>query len=176
MIIFNRCDGITELASYKRNVKAVNPQAEIIFEDSEGEINEMLEEDLPYDLNAEVIELDTLEFGIWYLDMMDHPERYIGKTVQFVGMVYRPRKFPAGFFVPGRMAMTCCADDMAFLGFACQFDGAKDLPEKSWVRVTAEVKMEKFAGYRGEGPVLYSKKVVSTKEPKVPVIDFAGQP
>ncbi len=175
MIIFNRCDGITDLANYKRNVKAVNPQAEIIFEDSEGEINEMLEEDLPYDLNAEVIELDTLEFGIWYLDMMDHPERYIGKTIQFVGMVYRPKKFPAGFFVPGRMAMTCCADDMAFLGFACKFDGAKDLPEKSWVRVTAEVKMEKFAGYQGEGPVLYANKVVSTKEPKVPVIDFAGQ-
>ena len=175
MIIFNRCDGITDLANYKRNVKAVNPQAEIIFEDSEGEINEMLEEDLPYDLNAEVIELDTLEFGIWYLDMMDHPERYIGKTIQFVGMVYRPKKFPAGFFVPGRMAMTCCVDDMAFLGFACKFDGAKDLPEKSWVRVTAEVKMEKFAGYQGEGPVLYANKVVSTKEPKVPVIDFAGQ-
>ena len=56
-----------------------------------------------------------------------------------------------------------------------KFDGAKDLPEKSWVRVTAEVKMEKFAGYQGEGPVLYANKVVSTKEPKVPVIDFAGQ-
>lgn len=176
MIIFNRCDGLTsELANYKRNVKAVNPQAEIIFEDSEGEINATLEEDLPYDLNAEVIELDTLEFGIWYLDMMDNPDRYIGKTIQFVGMVYRPKKFPAGFFVPGRMAMTCCADDMAFLGYACQFDGAKDLPEKSWVRVTAEVKVERFEGYRGEGPVLYAKKVVSTKEPKVPVIDFAGQ-
>ena len=82
MIIFNRCDGLTsELANYKRNVKAVNPQAEIIFEDSEGEINATLEEDLPYDLNAEVIELDTLEFGIWYLDMMDNPDRYIGKTI-----------------------------------------------------------------------------------------------
>ena len=146
MIIFNRCDGITELSTYKRNVKAVNPQAEIIFEDSEGEINEMMEEELPYDLNAEVIELDNYGFGIWYLDMMDHPERYIGKTVQFVGMVLHPKKFPQGYFVPGRMAMTCCADDMAFLGYACQFDGAKDLPEKSWVRVTAEVRIEKFAG------------------------------
>lgn len=174
MVIFNRCDGIKELSTYKRNVKAVNPQAEIIFEDSEGEINEMMEEELPYDLNAEVIELDNFGFGIWYLDMMDHPERYVGKTVQFVGMVLRPKKFPQEYFVPGRMAMTCCADDMAFLGYACQFDGAKDLPEKSWVRVTAEVKIEKFAGYRGEGPVLYSKSVSAAKEPKVPVIDFSA--
>lgn len=174
MIIFNRCDGIKELSTYKRNVKAVNPQAEIIFEDSEGEINEMMEEELPYDLNAGVIELDNFGYGIWYLDMMDHPERYEGKTVQFVGMVLRPKKFPEGFFVPGRMAMTCCADDMAFLGYACQFDGAKDLPEKSWVRVTATIKMEKFAGYRGVGPVLYSKSVSASKEPKVPVIDFSN--
>jgi len=63
---------------------------------------------------------------------------------------------------------------MAFLGYACQFDGAKDLPEKSWVRVTAEVRVEKFAGYRGEGPVLYSKSVSAAKEPKVPVIDFSA--
>lgn len=174
MIIFNRCDGIKDLSSYKRNVKAVNPQAEIIFEDSEGEINEMMEEELPYDLKADVIVLDNLGFGIWYLDMMDHPERYEGKTVQFVGMVLHPKRFPAGAFVPGRMAMTCCADDMAFLGYACKFAGEKDLPEKSWVRVTAEIKMEKFAGYRGVGPVLYAKTVSAAKEPKVPVIDFSA--
>ena len=174
MIIFNRCDGIKELSTYKRNVKAVNPQAEIIFEDSEGEINEMMEEELPYDLKADVIELDNFGYGIWYLDMMDHPERYEGKTVQFVGMVLRPKKFPVGFFVPGRMAMTCCADDMAFLGYACQFDGAKDLPEKSWVRVTATIKMENFAAYKGMGPVLYSTSVSAAKEPKVPVIDFSS--
>ena len=137
MIIFNRCDGIKELSTYKRNVKAVNPQAEIIFEDSEGEINEIMEEVLPYDLKADVIELDNLVFGIWYLDMMDHPERYEGKTVQFVGMVLRPKKFPAGYFVPGRMAMTCCADDMAFLGFACEYDGADTLTQKVWVKVKA---------------------------------------
>ncbi|MBR5317030.1 MAG: GTPase, partial [Lachnospiraceae bacterium] len=68
MIIFNRCDGIKELSNYKRNVKAVNQQAEIIFEDSQGEIEEMMEEELPYDLNKPVIELDNEGYGIWYLD------------------------------------------------------------------------------------------------------------
>ena len=34
MIIFNRCDGIEDLSSFKRNMKAVNPQADIIFEDA----------------------------------------------------------------------------------------------------------------------------------------------
>ena len=41
MIIFNRCDGIEDLSSYKRNVKAINQQAEIIFEYAQGEINQI---------------------------------------------------------------------------------------------------------------------------------------
>ncbi len=173
MIIFNRCDGIKELSSYKRNVKAVNQQAEIIFEDSQGEVNEMMEEELPYDLKADVIELDNKGYGVWYLDALDHIERYEGKTIQYVGMVLKPKKFPDGFFVPGRMAMTCCAQDMAFLGFACKYDSAKDLPEKSWVKVTATVKKEYFNDYKGEGPVLYAKTIAASKAPKVPVIDFS---
>ena len=172
MIIFNRCDGIKELSSYKRNVKAVNPQAEIIFEDSQGEVNEIMEEELPYDLKADVIELDNTGYGIWYLDMMDHPERYIGKTIRFVGMVLRPNDFPNGYFVPGRMAMTCCADDMAFLGYACEFSGAKNLKQKEWVKVTAAVSKEYWEDYKGEGPVLHAISVEPTKAPKEEVISF----
>ena len=40
-----------------------------------------------------------------------------GKTVKFKGMVYRPKGMPDNEFVPGRMAMTCCADDTAFIGY-----------------------------------------------------------
>ena len=172
MIIFNRCDGIKELSNYKRNVKAVNQQAEIIFEDSQGEIEEMMEEELPYDLNKPVIELDNEGYGIWYLDSLDHIERYVGKTVQFVAQVLRPSSFPSDYFVPGRLAMTCCADDMAFLGFACEYDGARQLTQKSWVKVTATVANEYWPDYNGEGPVLHAVSVEKTKAPKEEVINF----
>lgn len=172
MIIFNRCDGIKELSNYKRNIKAINQQAEIIFEDSQGEVNEMMEEELPYDLNKPVLELDNEGFGIWYLDSLDHIERYIGKTVEFVGQVLRPKSFPEDYFVPGRLAMTCCADDMAFLGFACEYDKASELKEKSWVKVTATVACEYWPDYNGEGPVLHAIKVESTKAPKEEIISF----
>ncbi len=172
MIIFNRCDGINDLSTFKRNIKAVNPQAEIIFEDANGEINEILEEDLPFDINAPVVELDNLGFGIWYIDTMEHLDRYIGKTIEFTAMVYTPDNFPTGYFVPGRMAMTCCADDMAFLGYACKYDGASSLKQKAWVKVRAVVQKENFVGYKGEGPVLHAISVTSTKRPKEPVINF----
>lgn len=174
MIIFNRCDNVREeLGSYKRNIKAVNPSADIIFEDANGEINEIFEEDLPYDLNQETIELDNMGYGIWYLDAMDHPERYIGKKMRFVAMVLKPSGFPDDYFVPGRMAMTCCADDMAFLGYACEFAGAGALKQKEWVKVTAVVTKEYWEDYKGEGPILHAVSVEKTKAPKEEIISFS---
>ena len=65
MIIFNRCDGIEDLSIYKRNVKAINQQADIIFEDEEGEVNQIFEDDLPYNLDDSVIELNNEGYVIW---------------------------------------------------------------------------------------------------------------
>ncbi|MCI8433132.1 MAG: GTPase [Lachnospiraceae bacterium] len=173
MIIFNRCDTVREqLNSFKRNIKAVNAQADVIFEDSNGEIDEIFEEDLPYDLKQETIVLDNEGYGIWYLDSMDHLERYVGKKLQFVAMVLKPENFPAGYFVPGRMAMTCCADDMAFLGYACEYADAGALKQKEWVKVTAVVAKEYWEDYKGEGPVLHALRVEKTRAPKDEVISF----
>lgn len=172
MIIFNRCDGVEDLSIYKRNVKAINQKADIIFEDSEGEVNQIFEDDLPYSLEDPIIELDNNGYGIWYLDSLDHLERYIDKTVQFTAMVLKPSGFPSGYFVPGRMAMTCCAEDMAFLGFACEYARAQELQDKQWVKVTAKVAKEYFADYGGEGPVLKAVSVEHTKAPKEEIISF----
>ena len=173
MIIFNRCDGIEELNVYKRNVKALNQSAAIIFEDKDGEIDEIFEEDLPYDLNSDPIVLEDEGYGIWYLDCLDHLERYEGKTVQFTAMVMKPSNFPADHFVPGRMAMTCCAEDMTFLGYVCVCDKIGLYRERDWVKVTAVVKREYFADYEGEGPVLHAVSVTKAKQPKEPVISFS---
>ena len=173
MIVFNRCDDVVEeLGNYKRNVKAINQKADIIFEDAQGEINQIFEDDLPYSLDAPIIELDNEGYGIWYLDSLDNLDRYIGKTIQFVAMVLKPEEFPKNYFVPGRMAMTCCAEDMAFLGFACEYDKADKLRDKQWVKVTAKVAKEYFADYGGEGPVLKAVSVEQTKEPKERIISF----
>jgi len=173
MIIFNRCDGIEDLNVYKRNIKAVNQNADVVFEGKDGEIDEIFEEDLPFNLNDNPIVLDNEGYGIWYLDSMDHLERYVGKTIQFIALVVKPDKMKAGYFVPGRMAMTCCADDMAFLGYACEYKDAASLQPKSWVKVTATISKEYWADYQGEGPILHAISVEPTKAPKEEVISFS---
>ena len=173
MIIFNRCDTVRDqLNVYKRNIKAVNSSADVIFEDANGEINEIFEEDLPYDLTRETIALDDQSYGIWYLDSMDHPERYLGKKVSFVAMVLKPEEFPMDYFGPGRLAMTCCADDMAFLGYPCEFSGAGALKQREWIKVTASVLAGNSREQGGAGLTLQAVSVEKAKAPKEEVISF----
>lgn len=167
LVILNRCDGISDekLVSYRRTVRAMSRDSEIVLEGKDGEIEQAaLEEDLPYDLDADVIEIKPEDYGIWYIDCMDQPERYNGKTVEFTAMVLKNPKIPKGHFVPGRMAMTCCEADMSFLGYLCKWSGAEELKTKQWVKLRAQVGVEYQREYRGEGPVLYGKNVESADE------------
>lgn len=173
LIIFNRADNMNDkLPGFKRNVKALNQNAEIIFEDKDGEVNATLEEELPYDLTKDVIELNDDTYGIWYLDALDNLDRYIGKKVSYVSSALIPGDFAKGYFVPGRAIMTCCADDIQFLGFACKYKEADKLENKGWYKVLCEVGEEYFAGYEGEGPVLTAISVEKCKAPKQEVLTF----
>ncbi|MGN0335403.1 MAG: GTP-binding protein [Lachnospiraceae bacterium] len=157
VVIFNRCQEGTDAASYKRNIRAVNPRAQVAFEKENGEPFEF-EEELPFDIEADVIEIREEDYGIWYIDALDHPEKYEGKTVKFKGMVYRPKKMPKDQFVPGRMAMTCCADDTAFIGYICEgVDGTYST--RDWVILTAGITIEERREYEGRGVVLHAVKI-----------------
>lgn len=170
LIICNRCDGLEEkLPLYRRTLMALNRKAQIIFEDEEGEMEqEITEEDLPYDMKADVVQIGPEDYGIWYIDCMDKPERYVGKVVEFTAMVLKSPRFPKNYFVPGRMAMTCCENDMTFLGFICKAREARGLETKQWVRVRARVACELWQDYGEEGPVLYAELV----EPAEPIQDI----
>lgn len=159
MVVFNRCTDKKPLAGYRRSVKVVSPKAEVIFEDGQGEVENIFEDAVPFDLDAPVIEIREEDYGIWYVDMLEHPGRYEGKTVEFTGRIVKSRKFPEDVFLPGRNAMTCCADDIAFLGYICKSPLAPELKKAQWVKVRAKVNFEHSDLYRGEGPVLRAETI-----------------
>ena len=171
LVLFNRCEDKKPLAGYRRSVKVVSPQAEVIFEDENGEVDNIFEDEVPYDLKAPVIEIPREDYGIWYIDAMDKPDRYRGKTVEFTGMVLKTPDFPKNNFVPGRMAMTCCEADMTFLGFMCKAKNARLLETKDWVKVRARVEYEYMPEYEGEGPMLYAD-YVEKAEPIEEIVQF----
>ena len=172
VVVFNRCDNIAldELQSFRRSVRAINSFADIVFENAYGEM-ELGEEELPYDLESDIIVLDEDTYAIWYMDAMERMDRYHGKTVQFLAMVMHQEDFPEGWLIPGRVAMVCCEDDVAFLGFPCKWDGAP-LAEGQWVTMTAVMKEEYWFEYEGEGPVLYGVSAELAEAPAKVMIDI----
>lgn len=176
LILFNRCtpemadSGV--LSGFKRTARAKNRRAQVIFEMEDGSINNDIMEELPYDIDAPLIEIEDDDFGIWYLDSFEHMENYIGKRVRFKGQVYIPKKTKGDIFVPGRFAMTCCAADIQFVGFQCRFEGAPKLKEKDFVMVTATVRSAMLPEVEGPVPFLIADKVESAEPPEEEVVMF----
>ena len=50
--------------------------------------------------------------------------------------------------MPGRFAMTCCIEDVTFIGFKCKYADEDKIPHKSWINITAEVHVEFAREYR----------------------------
>ena len=172
LILFDRCTPEMEessvLSGFKRTARAKNRRAQVIFEMTDGSINNNIREELPYDIDSPLIEIADDDFGIWYIDSFDHMDNYIGKRVKFKGQVYFPRKI----FVPGRFAMTCCAADIQFVGFQCRYDKAESLKEKDFVYVTATVRAATLPEVEGPVPFLIAEEVVSAEPPAEEVVMF----
>ena len=174
LVIFNRCSDDQNLAMYKRTVRAINRRSQVIFEMKDGRINDSVKEELPYDIKAPVIEIADDDYGLFYLDAFDELQSYVGKTVRFKGVVYKPKKGKPDVFVPGRFAMTCCAADIQFVGFPCKWDGAASLREKEVVMVTAKIGHAMSKEYGKEAPVLYAESVEKTTPPAEEVVVFSS--
>lgn len=121
LVMVNRCAPQHNKSAWRKQLRAINPRANILFENLDHSIEDgVTDEDLPYDMKAEVIEVAEEHLGTFYLDSLDHPERYDGKVVRFTGQYFKERGLPRGYSLFGRLAMTCCADDVAPAGWLCR--------------------------------------------------------
>ena len=164
LVICNRADDIDEeiLSTYHLQIKAMAPNAEIIFEGEEGEITGDFSINLPYNLDDSKLVIKPEEYGIFYVDAMDRTEKYDGKEVEFVAQVVRPDGIGDDILIPGRRAMTCCEADIQFLGFVCHYKGAKNFKNKDWVKLKGKIKYEMSPQYRAKGPVIYANDILLT--------------
>ena len=171
MVLFNRCKEDMPLSGWKRSIRAVNRMCQMAFEDENGDELEV-EDILPYDLESPHIDLEDPDYGIWYLDIQEHPDRYVGKTITFTAQAMVGGRVPKGCFVPGRNAMTCCAEDIRFFGFLCKYDRSRSLKKGEWVMVAARIQWEESPVYQGEGVVLYAQRVERADRPDDPLVYF----
>jgi len=172
MAIFNRCTPEMDLLSYRRTVRGLNPRAMVYFEDQDGNPIDPGKDVPPFDLTADVIQVDDIDYGLWYLDAFESKDRYEGKKVRFRAKIMKSRRLPSNEFIPGRNVMTCCAEDIRFVGYVCKADFAGLLKPRQWVWLTAEIRYEYQKEYGEEGPVLYAKNYELTGPPEEDTVYF----
>lgn len=171
LVIINRCTPDTNLGLLRGAVKSINGQARL-FTSSEDFVMEAIEEDLPYDLQADTITIEKEHYGIWYIDLWDHPEQYLNKRLQIKGLFFQQPTDPKDCFHFGRFAMPCCEDDIAFMGVYCKNIGKPRFQNKDSVAVVGEIRIEAAQAYEGKGPVLYVKSMTKIEESQEEMVAF----
>ena len=141
LIIFNRCDDTTKKSMLRGNMKAINRAAQIIYEDVNGNVNTLMDDDLPFDLNAPLIDISDDDYGLWYMDCAEHPEKYNGKKVRLRAMYVEPIRHLQHSLIIGRRAMVCCEDDTSMIALSVTGLNPKELSIGEWIEVEGELKM-----------------------------------
>ena len=175
LVVFNRFDsnaGVDKMALHKL-VRGVSRACGIVYEDRLGNVEyDQIEDPLPFDINADIVTIEDRDFAIWYRDMSEDAEKYVGKTVRFTGIIGRDDKIGANAFVVGRRMMVCCQDDISYRGIVAIDTKKVSLNTGDWVRVTGQIQLQRHPLYQGEGPVLYLIRYEKTAPPAEPVATF----
>ena len=156
MVVFNRLEKDADVMPFHKLARAASRRVDIMYEFTDGSTQfDDIEDPLPFDINAPIIEVGDDDYALWFRDVTEEPEKYQGKTVRFKAQVAMLRRDKNGMFAPGRFVMTCCVDDIQFCGLPCKWDNAASLKSRSWVMVEALICAEKHRLYKGDvGPVL----------------------
>lgn len=174
MVVFNRLEKNADIMPLHKVVRAANRRMDILYDYTDGTTQfDDIEDPLPFDIHASVIEIDDEDYALWYRDVTEEPVKYQNKTVRFKAQVAMLRRERTNMFAPGRFVMTCCVDDIQFLGIPCHYGDASKLVSRSWVMVEARISAEKHPLYQGElGPVLTAISVIPAEKAEQDVAMF----
>ena len=173
MVIFNRAKDDVDKEAFHKIVRGINSRTTIAYEMNSGEfVYDEIQDPLPFDLDAPVVEIADKDFAVWYRDMNEDMQKYVGKTLKFKGLCAKEKTIPKGEFVIGRHVMTCCAADITYCGVACRWKGAESIRTQDWMMVTAVFSIGTDKLYEGKGPILTATEVSRTSAPEQPVATF----
>ena len=173
MLVFNRCTDELKESLRSRNLRMVNRRCDIFLEGFDGKAeNYLTGDECFFDLNQDIIDIPDDDYGLWYVDVMDHPERYDGKKVHMKLMMLHSVNFP-GACCPGRFAMVCCEADITFFGILAKGDALNKFKDKDWIEVTAEMSVVNHPAYdTGDGPCMNILTALPCDKPRDDVVGF----
>ena len=173
LVVFNRFNGTMDKMEYHKIVRAVSRRCDIAYEYVGGKVEyDDIQDPLPFDLNAPIVEIGDDDYAEWYRYMSEEPKKYEGKTVRFKCRALVRKKLPEKTFIVGRHVMTCCVEDIQFAGLVCQWEGADTVQDDSWMILTAKINFRFNRAYGKKGPVLTYVDSVLCEAPEQSVATF----
>lgn len=142
LIVFNRCDESTKKSFLRGNIKAMNRNAQIIYEDIYGNVNQLAEDDLPFDVSKDALVIEDDDYGLWYMDALEHPTKYEHKQLTIKGIAFHTEQFGKPIIALGRYAMVCCEDDTSFIGIGVLDGDISGIQDGDWVVVSGRVQVD----------------------------------
>ena len=173
LVVFNRFSPAIGKMELHKIVRGASRRADIAYEYAGGKVEyDDIEDPLPFDLNAPVIEIGDEDYALWYRDLSEEPKNYEGKTVRFKCRGLQRKRLPPESLIVGRHVMTCCVEDIQFAGLVCQADRPLPIPDESWLVLTAKVNFKFSRAYGKKGPVLTYLSHTPCEPPKQEVATF----
>jgi len=171
--VFNRIEKGFDTMELHKIVRASSRRTNILYEYADGTlVPDEIEDPLPFDINAPVINIEDRDFALFYRDLTEEMKKYKGKTVRFKALAATDPKFPDKTCALGRHIMTCCADDIQYCGLVSKVKDVGMVQNASWYIVTAEVDIRFSRLYGKKGPVFNVKSLVDAEPPEEQIATF----
>lgn len=170
---FNRFPKNADKTEFHKIVRGISRRCEIVYDYDDGTSEfDDIEDPLPFDVNADVIEVADRDFALLYRDITENMDTYNGKTVKFKGICAVNKRLPDGIFICGRHIMTCCVEDISYCGLIVKWQGSDTVSNRDWVWLTARVEVRFNKLYGRKGPVLNAVAVEKAEPPEEQVATF----
>ncbi len=173
LVVFNRFDDTYEKMQFHKIVRGISRRCDIVYERVDGKADfDDIEDELPFDINAPLIQIEDRDYAFFYRDLTEKLEDYVGKKVKFKGLVATDKRLSPKDIVVGRHVMTCCEADIQYAGLACVLPEEMRLQMRDWINVTGTIAFQKHPIYKGKGPVLIAEKVIVCAPPDEQLATF----
>lgn len=171
--VFNRLQDDMDTMELHKIVRGISRRTDILYEYANGRlVPDEIEDPLPFDIDAPVIEIKDRDFALFYRDLTEEKEKYKDKKVKFKGLAAVDKKFPDKTCALGRHIMTCCVEDIQYCALVSKLADGVQVENSTWYNVEATVDIRFSRLYGKKGPIFNVTKAEKTDPPEEQVATF----
>lgn len=109
-----------------------------------------------------IIEINSNNYTNVLKAVHESPEKYIGKTIKFVGYIYRVFDLKDTEFVLARNMIISPDNKAVVVGFLCNCNRASEFDNNTWVEITGTITL---GNYHGDMPIIEVTKIENVNCP-----------